>query len=213
MRKLFISLATFILILGLTACDDLCVGPECLIEEPLECEDGFYEEDGVCVEGEDPDNGTTLTCGEGTIEEDGVCILDGELAEERTNEINFLHINGEGHEVERIAYILMEWRTRDYVKYQITYLSCTCRPGDYNFWNVVFVEINRNTNDIRTISFTTDGENGHYNAGMWGDSSGAREQNGITFEQFEANYFPWYIGKTAADLELIKTPTFPIFVE
>ena len=49
--------------------------------------------------------------------------------------------------------------------------------------------------------YNSDGEEGHYNAGNWGDSSGAAEQGGITLEDLEEGYFPWFIGKSFADLD------------
>ncbi len=116
----------------------------------------------------------------------------------------FTHINGEGHEEEQAAYILLDYKLRDYVKYQVAYLSCTCRAGDVNYWNVAFIEVNMD-NTIKSISFghdyDADGEEGHYYAGVWGDSSGAPEQNGVTFEMFESRFFPWFIGKSLVELE------------
>jgi hypothetical protein len=200
MKKLIMALTTFVLILGLTACSDLCVGPECLIVEPETCEEGYELVDGECVEKQE--EVPQVNCGEGTIEQDGECVVDPNLEPVMfDNMVPFTHLNGEGHETEKIMYVLMEFAFRDYVRYQVAYLSCTCRSGDVNFWNIAFFEIGRAQNEIQTISFGIDGEDGHYNAGMWGDSSGAPEQNGVTFEQFEASFFPWFIGKTSADLD------------
>ena len=110
MKKLMLLIATLLLVFALTACEDLCVGAECIVQDPS---------------GETP--ATT------------------ELPK---NLIPFVHVNGEGHQTDKLAYVLLEYKLRDYVKYQVTYLSCTCRPGDYNYWNVAFIEINTNTNDI-----------------------------------------------------------------
>ncbi|MFK5883920.1 MAG: hypothetical protein QM489_06205 [Candidatus Izemoplasma sp.] len=120
------------------------------------------------------------------------------------NVIPFIHINGEGHETEKNAFILYEYAgIRDYMKYQITFLSCTCRPADYNYWQVMFIEINKSSNDIRTISFGSDG--GHYTAGMWGDSSPT--PSGITLTDFETDFIPWLIGKDLSDFEGISVFT------
>lgn len=116
----------------------------------------------------------------------------------------FPHISGHGDVTERNAYILLEYQLRDYVRYQITYLSCTCRNADVNYWQVAFVEINRYTNDIRTISFNNDSSD-HYIAGMWGDSSPTPA--GITLADFEADFIPWLVGQTLADLDGISVFT------
>lgn len=126
--------------------------------------------------------------------------------------IPFTHVNGEGHEDAMNAYVLMEYnKLSDYVIYQVTYLSCTCRDGDVNFWNTVYLQINKDTNDINLISFRHEydskGKEGHYNAGTWGDSSGADEQGGITLEDLEEGYFPWFIGKTLSDLDGMTVAT------
>lgn len=200
MKKLIIALAVFVLILGLNACSDLCVGPECLAPEPETCEAGFELVDGECVEEQDPE--PSVTCGEGTVEQDGVCVLDGNQEPEAFDYmVPYTHINGEGHETDMYMHVLMEFSFRDYVRYQVAYLSCTCRSGDVNFWNVAFFEVSRGSNEIMTISFDKDGDDGHYYPGTWGDSSGAPEQNGVTFDQFETSFFPWFIGKSSEDLD------------
>ncbi len=35
------------------------------------------------------------------------------------------HINGEAKETERLAYVLFEFETLKYIKYQVAYLACT----------------------------------------------------------------------------------------
>lgn len=35
------------------------------------------------------------------------------------------HVNGEAKETERIAYVLFEYETLKYIKYQVAYLACT----------------------------------------------------------------------------------------
>lgn len=170
MKKLVILIAAIALVLSLSACGDVCVGPECL---------------GVVSE--DTSGADSYTAGDGFA-------------------VPFVHLNGEGHETDMNARVLLEWnKTSGYIIYQVTYLSCTCRPGNVNFWNTVYLEINKETNDIRTISFeksvNSDGEETHYTGGAWGDSSGVAEQNGVTYEMFKTEFFPWFIGKTSADLD------------
>ena len=116
----------------------------------------------------------------------------------------FIHINGHGLEEEYVYEILFEWGTRDYVKYQITYLSCNCRSADTNFYQVAYVEINRYSNDIRFISFDLD-SSGYYSPGTWGDSNPL--PSGKTLEDFETEFIPWLIGKSLTDLDGISVFT------
>ena len=163
MKKIVLLIASFIIVLTLSACSEsLCVGPECIQE-----------------------------LGGGSANVDGTVV---------DNAIPYTHINGEGSETDKLAFILLEYKLRDYVKYQITFLACTCRPAENNYWNVAYVEINTFTNDIRTISFGEDSA-GHYTPGAWGDSSGAPEQNGVTLQNFEDEFIPWLVGKSYADFD------------
>lgn len=171
MKKLLLMLVSIMFVFALTACDDLCVGPE-------------------CITGPVDDN--TDDTGDDTTDTGGTNV---------DNVLPFVHINGHGEETEKNGFILFEVEVRDYVKYQVAYLSCTCRDKVVNYWQVAYIEINKYTNDVRTISFTTDGEGGHYTPGTWGDSSGDANQNGVTFEMFETDFFPWLVGKTSADLD------------
>ncbi|MDC0558916.1 hypothetical protein OAO42_00740 [Candidatus Izimaplasma bacterium] len=152
MKKVYLLIASFLLIFALAACDSACVGPE-------------------CAEGGGTDDAA----------------------------IPFTHVNGHGAEVDRTSYLLFEYELATYVKYQITYLSCTCRDAAVNYWQVAYVEINISTNDIKTISFGQDGEDGHYIAGMWGDSSPT--PGGKTTQDFVDDFLPWLVGKSLTDLE------------
>jgi len=197
MKKLLLISALFLFVFTLTACQDVCVGAECILtaeevnEEPDcvgdECEvivpDPEECEDTVCEDCPDP------------VEIDGTVVQ---------NAIPYEHINGHGDVTDKNAFILLEWPLRDYIRYQITYLSCTCRNPDVNYWNLAFVEINLYTNDIRTISFEED-STGHYIAGMWGDSSPTPA--GKTLENFQDEFIPWLIGKTLEDFDGISVFT------
>jgi len=120
------------------------------------------------------------------------------------NILNYDHINGYGIETPKLAYILLEHEMRDYIKYQVTYLSCTCREAEYNFWQTAYVEINKYTNDVHFISFDKD-SSGHYNAGNWGDSSPT--PTGKTTEDFTNDFLPWINGKSLEDLAGISVFT------
>lgn len=156
MKKIILLVASFILVLSLSACGDVCVGVECV--------GGAGGSEPVIV---------------------------------------YEHINGHGVQVDRNAYILFEYEQRDYVKYQITYLSCTCRDASLNYWNVAYVEVEKSTNKIQKISFGTDGSEPHeYIGGMWGDSSPTPA--GKTLKNFEDEFIPWLVGKAPADFEGIS---------
>lgn len=164
MKKMLLLMGSFLVLLTLSACSDLCIGPE-------------------CVTGETGNGGGT--------EVEGV--------------LSFEHINGEGVLVERPFYVLFEYEARDFVKYQVSYLSCTCRNANVNYWQVAYVEINKNDGSIQTISFGQDGEDGHYTAGMWGDSSPT--PTGHTLQDFEERFIPWLVGKSLEDLDGISVFT------
>jgi hypothetical protein len=63
----------------------------------------------------------------------------------------------------------------------------------------MYLEVDKATGAVQYISFDQDGEGGHYTPGTWGDSSGDPNQNGVTYEQLKADFFPWIVGKTEAD--------------
>lgn len=131
-------------------------------------------------------------------------------SEENSNILKFDHLNGHGDVVERDAYLLFEYEMRDYVKYQIAYVACTCRAPEVNYWKVAYVEISKKDNSIKTISFRQDGT-GHYTAGFWGDSNPVPSGNMPTLEDFEEKFIPWLIGKKLTDLEGIEVFTNDVY--
>lgn len=131
-------------------------------------------------------------------------------SEENSNILKFDHLNGHGDVVERDAYLLFEYEMRDYVKYQIAYVACTCRAPEVNYWKVAYVEISKKDNSIKTISFRQDGT-GHYTAGFWGDSNPVPSGNMPTLEDFEEKFIPWLIGKNFTDLEGIEVFTNDVY--
>ena len=131
-------------------------------------------------------------------------------SEENSNILKFDHLNGHGDVVERDAYLLFEYEMRDYVKYQIAYVACTCRAPEVNYWKVAYVEISKKDNSIKTISFRQDGT-GHYTAGFWGDSNPVPTGNMPTLEDFEEKFIPWLIEKKLTDLEGIEVFTNDVY--
>lgn len=88
--------------------------------------------------------------------------------------IPFNHINGPKNEWKFYALVNFEYPESTYVKYQVTFLSCTCRAARVNYWSTMYVELTTprklNNSKIQTLTFDLDGT-GHYTAGFWGDSN------------------------------------------
>lgn len=89
--------------------------------------------------------------------------------------IPFNHINGPRNEWKFYALINFQYAEKRYVKYQVTYLSCTCRTANVNYWQTAYVELSTNVKDpenakLKALSFDLDGTE-HYTAGFWGDSN------------------------------------------
>lgn len=128
---------------------------------------------------------------ETTEEGDGITIL------------QFAHLDGHGSEIMKDMPILFEYEMRDFVKYQIAYVACTCRPPRDNYWSVAYVDIDKNTGEVLYISFDED-SSGHYQAGVWGDSDPIPEVD-ITYEDdFKVDFIPWLVGQTAESLDGIN---------
>lgn len=122
--------------------------------------------------------------------------------------IPFTHINGPKAEWNFFAFVNFEYNARFYYKYQVTYLSCTCRSAEVNYWQTAYVELSvpssGDINDVklRKLSFENDGT-GHYIAGFWGDSGvNGHDINGsgITYEDIKTGFIPYLEGKTYAEL-------------
>lgn len=200
MKRISLFAMLILLLVTLSACSDLCVGTSCItkIEEPVivDCEADPGNEDcqievdcAVTPEHED------------CAEEPVVVGLD--------NVFQYPHINGHGVEnEEQNAFVLFEEEMLGYVKYQVSYLSCTCRNSDVNYWQVMYLEISTTDNSVRRISFTQDKEEGShpYTAGMWGDSSptpgpSGDYSDGKYFQDFVDDFIPWLVGQTPDSLE------------
>lgn len=117
------------------------------------------------------------------------------------------HVNGPREETNFYAFVNFKYKARNYIKYQITYLSCTCRSADVNYWMTAYVELSlpesKNPEDavVRTLSFDRDA-NDHYTAGFWGDSDPTPA--GFTYEQFKEQYIPYFIDKDAKYLATLS---------
>ena len=138
--------------------------------------------------------------------------------------IPFRHVNGPGDEWKFYALINFQYRDRaeNYVKYQVTYLSCTCRSADVNYWSTAYMEMtipeSGSADDIvlQKLSFDKDGTD-HYTAGFWGDSSPILDEATLsqviaTYEKTEkpgggfypsikVDFIPLLEGKTKAQID------------
>ena len=250
MKKLLLVMLTLFAVITLSACSDLCIGTDCLVDEnevvvtdqELATEavetifmntivvgdislvsehetyavtwasdnESYIGADGVVTRPES-DTGNvsvtltaTLTVGEATAtKEFEITVIAMESSSADVEGILYYdHLNGHGDVVEdHVAYILFEEEMQGFVKYQVAYLSCTCRPADVNFWNVIYIEVNKYTDDVKYISFSLDDPlSSHpYTPGLWGDSSPT--PSGKTLEDFTEQFIPWFTGKTMEDLE------------
>ena len=120
------------------------------------------------------------------------------------------HIDGPKEEDLFYAFVPFKYVSRNYIKYQVTFLSCTCRPADVNVWSTAYVELTLPSTGkirdaaVRTLSFGAD-STGHYTGGFWGDSDPPPTSANATYEKVKAEMIPYYIGKTYAQLSGLNT--------
>lgn len=122
--------------------------------------------------------------------------------------IPFTHINGPKAEWNFFAMVNFEYDASFFYKYQVTYLSCTCRSAEVNYWQTAYVELtvpdSGQLEDVKLkrLSFDNDGT-GHYLGGFWGDSGvNGYDINGsgITYQDIKDAFIPYLINKTYAQL-------------
>jgi len=118
------------------------------------------------------------------------------------------HVDGPLEEDLFYAFVTFKYVARNYIKYQVSFISCTCRSADVNYWSTAFVELTMPSSGllddavVRTLSFDLDGT-GNYLAGFWGDSNPI--PSGQTYELIKTEYIPYYVGKTYAQIKGIDT--------
>ena len=119
--------------------------------------------------------------------------------------IPFNHIDGPKEEDLFYAFVPFKYVARNYIKYQVVFLSCTCRSADVNLWSTAYVELSLPSSgkiedsEVRTLSFDLD-STGHYLGGFWGDSNPPPTSPEATYETVKGEQIPVYIGKTYADI-------------
>lgn len=118
------------------------------------------------------------------------------------------HIDGPKNESPFYAFVTFRYRARDYIKYQVSYLSCTCREASVNMWQTMYVELtlpeSKNPDDVKIkyISFDKD-STGHYNGGHWGDSDPM--PLGQTYELYKTEYISFFPKKDSKYIHSLNT--------
>ena len=98
------------------------------------------------------------------------------------------HINGPKEEHNFYAFVNFKYKARNFIKYQVTYLSCTCRSSAVNYWMTAYVELSLPKSGkledtvVKYLSFDYDSDR-HYLAGFWGASNPTPA--GATYEDFK----------------------------
>ena len=124
--------------------------------------------------------------------------------------IPFSHIDGPKDEDLFYAFVPFKYVARSYIKYQVTFISCTCRSADVNVWSTAYLELTLPSSGkigdsaIRTLSFDAD-STGHYLGGFWGDSNPPPTAPKATYDLVKAEMIPYYIGRTYDQLKGCST--------
>ena len=119
------------------------------------------------------------------------------------------HIDGPQDEDLFYGFVSFKYEARNYIKYQVSFISCTCRSADVNYWTTAYVDLTLPESgllidtQIKTLSFGPDGT-GRYTGGFWGDSDPI-PTGGQTFEMIDDEYVPYYVGKTYGEIKDLNT--------
>lgn len=101
------------------------------------------------------------------------------------------------------AVILFENKNSTFTRYQVAFMSCTCRDAASNYRSVMYVELlnNKDTADeakVRQITF--EGNDG-YTTGLWGDSDPVHGRPDYTRQYMDENFVQLLWGLTKADVD------------
>lgn len=122
--------------------------------------------------------------------------------------IPFKHIDGPKNETDLYAFVNFQYEARDFIKYQVSYVSCTCRTAAENYWQSAYIELSlpdsKNPEDVvlRNISFDTD-PSGEYTGGLWADSNPT--PSGVGYETYKEEFLPFFEGKNSSYIKGIST--------
>lgn len=106
----------------------------------------------------------------------------------------FTHIDGFGTRTDNVAWIAWEFEAIDFVKYQVAYISCTCRPDSINKRSLLYVEIAKGGTGGKTRKVWFD---------YWGDSPSMPD--GTTREEVETGFMPKLVNVKASTLDGIDS--------
>lgn len=118
------------------------------------------------------------------------------------NAFKYTHVNGHEEETEMVAFVLFEYEQLKTVKYQVSYIACTCRGPEVNYYSVAFVELSKEDGSVKHLSYDLDsGE--HYIAGMYGDSEESWDGTPVKelFAKFRKDHLD---GKSQAYINALK---------
>lgn len=105
-----------------------------------------------------------------------------------------VHIDGFGTPTDELAWIAWEFEAQTFVRYQIVYISCTCRQESVNKQSMLFLEIAKGKSGGRIHRIFFD---------FWGDSPVMPE--GVTRKEIEDGYVPKFVNVKSADIDPIDT--------
>ena len=102
----------------------------------------------------------------------------------------YVHIDGFGTPTDSAAWIAWEFEALNFVKYQVAYTSCTCRPESINARSLLYVEVSKAEAGGKILKL-------YFN--YWGDSP--KFPSGYTREEVEQNFMPLLVGQRAEAVE------------
>ena len=183
MKKIFRIFIVLILLIGMSG----CTGANAETEGRLDLEDGDVANNCAVLDIDAVNEWLNESADMGAGSKANVVAI-----------IPITHINGPREIDQFYAFVEFKYQARSYIKYQVTYLSCTCRSADVNYWQTAYVELtlpsskNIDDSEIRFLSFDRDSAD-HYTAGFWGDSDPTPA--GATYEQIKEEYVSYFFGK------------------
>lgn len=148
--------------------------------------------------------GVLACCGRSVAAEaEEASALDGYTQAGGFTLLPYTHYASGGVEDELTAVVLFENKNSTFTRYQVAYVSCTCRDAASNYRSVMYVELlnNKDTADeakIRQLLFT---QNEGYAVGFWGDSNPIHGQPTYTQEYMDEHFVQKLFGVTKADVD------------
>lgn len=105
-----------------------------------------------------------------------------------------VHIDGFGTPTDELAWIAWEFEAQTFVRYQIVYISCTCRQESVNKQSMLFLEIAKGSTGGRIHKISFD---------YWGDSPVMPE--GVKRAEIEERYVPRFVNLKRDGIDAIDT--------